>query len=200
MKALLYKDLLVLWKQMKFVLLMVAVFCLMPNTGFSLNTFFVAYAGILVPVTLFAYDERAKWDSLAAMMPFTTTDLVLSRYLFSWAATGYAVLFYLAGQAFFRGGITAQSLMILEIIVAILLAAQAVYFPILFRLGSEKGRMLMIVVIIGIMVVVALVAAVLERLAISPSPVLFLVILLAALALCVGSVKVSVKQYEQRVW
>ena len=57
MKALLYKDLCVLWKQMKFVIFMVAIFCLMPDTGFSLNTFFVAYAGLIIPVTLFAYDE-----------------------------------------------------------------------------------------------------------------------------------------------
>ena len=31
MKALLYKDFLVLWKQMKFVIFMVAIFCLLPN-------------------------------------------------------------------------------------------------------------------------------------------------------------------------
>lgn len=200
MKGLLYKDLLVLWKQMKFIILMVAIFCAMPYTGFSLNTFFVAYAGLLVPVTLFAYDERAKWDSLAVMMPFSTKALVLSRYVFAWLATGYAVLCYLLGEAFFRGGITLESLAILGVIVALLLVVQAIYFPILFRLGAEKGRMVMMLVIIGIMVLAAVVTAVLEALDLAPSGFLMAVCVLAAAALCMGSVKVSVKQYEQRVW
>ena len=200
MKALLYKDLLVLWKQMKFVLFMVAVFCMMPDTGLSLNTFFVAYAGIMVPATLFAYDERAKWDALAAMMPFSTQDIVLSRYVFAWLATTYAVVWYLLGYVLLRGGLTGESLVVLGAVLALLLAIQAIYFPILFRLGAEKGRMLLFCVIIGLMVLVSLATAVLEKLAIAPSPVLFLCCFLAAVALCVGSVKVSVKQYEQRVW
>ena len=200
MKALLYKDFYVLWKQMKFVLFMVAIFCLMPDTGFSLNTFFVAYAGMLVPATLFAYDERAKWDSLAVMMPFSIRDLVLSRYVFAWLATAYAVFWYLLGYALFRGGITKESLVVLGVILALLLVVQSIYFPILFRLGSEKGRMLLFVVIVGIMVLVAAVTAVLERLAIPPSPVLFLACFLVAFGLCLASVKVSMKQYTQRIW
>lgn len=201
MKGLLYKDLLVLWKQMKFIIFMVAIFCIAPVTeGFSLNTFFVAYAGLLIPASLFAYDERAKWDSLAGMMPFTTTELVLSRYVFAWLATGYAVLCHLLGEAFFRGGITRESLAVLGVIVAFLLVVQAIYFPILFRLGVEKGRMVMMLVILGIMVLAAAVSALLEELSITPSPVLFLGCFLAAVTMCIGSVKVSVKQYEQRVW
>ena len=200
MKALLYKDFLVLWRQMKFVVLMVAIFCLMPDMGFGLSTFFVAYAGLLVPITLFAYDERAKWDALAGMMPFSTRDLVLSRYVFAWLATLYAVLCYLIGQAIFRGGITPQPLMILGAIVALLLVIQAIYFPILFRLGAEKGRMVMMLVIIGIMVLAALVTAVLEKLSLTPSPILVIGCVLVAAALCLGSVKTSEKQYAQRVW
>ena len=69
MKALLYKDACVLWKQMKFMLVIIAVFCLLPNS-FGLNTFFVVYAGLMLPVSLMAYDERAHWDSFAAMLPY----------------------------------------------------------------------------------------------------------------------------------
>ena len=164
MKALLYKDLCVLWKQMKFMIFMVAIFCLMPDTGFSLNTFFVAYAGLIIPVTLFAYDERAKWDALAAMMPYSTRDLVLSRYIFGWLSTVFAVLCYLAGQLLFPGGHkpAGESALVLVITLAMTLVVQAVYFPILFRLGAEKGRLVMLVVIVGIMVVVSLAVNVLR--------------------------------------
>ena len=201
MKALLYKDFLVLWKQMKLVIFMVSIFCIAPSTtGFSLNTFFVAYAGMMVPATLFAYDERAKWDSLAAMMPFTTQDMVLSRYVFSWLATAYAVLCYFIGQLFFESGFPDEALITLGLTLTLLLVVQAIYFPILFRLGSEKGRMLLLLVIIGIMVLAFLGAAVLDKLAVAPSPSVTLPGLVIGAALSLASVKVSVKQYEQRIW
>ena len=81
MKALLYKDFLVLWKQMKFVIFMVAIFCLLPNLGFGLNNMWVVYAGLVIPTSLLAYDERAKWDELAAMMPYTVKSIVGSKYV-----------------------------------------------------------------------------------------------------------------------
>ena len=185
---------------MKFVIFMVAIFYMMPDTGLSLNSFFVAYSGLIIPVTLFAYDERAKWDSLAAMMPFSTKDMVLSRYVFSWLAMAYAVLCYLLGLLFFQSGLLEEALITLGLTLTLLLVVQAVYFPILFRLGAEKGRLVMMLVIIGIMVLAALGAAVLDKLAIVPSPSVTLPGLVIGAGLSLASVKVSVKQYEQRVW
>ena len=61
MKALLYKDFLVLWKQMKFVIFMVAIFCLLPNLGFGLNNMWVVYAGLVIPTSLLAYGR--SWQT-----------------------------------------------------------------------------------------------------------------------------------------
>lgn len=201
MKALLYKDLCVLWKQMKFVIVMVAVFCLMPDTGFSLNTIFVAYAGLIIPVTLFAYDERAKWDALAAMLPYSIRDLVLSRYFFGWAATGFAALCYLLGQFLTAPGHvpTKDSLLSLVLLLALVLVTQAVYFPVLFRLGSEKGRLSMTAILIGMMIVITIVIYILKDIPFFPQLLAPLGLAAAAL-LCLGSVKVSMGQYEKRKW
>lgn len=202
MKALLYKDLCVLWKQLKFVIFMVAIFCLMPDTGFNLNTFFVAYAGLIIPGTLFAYDERAKWDSLAAMMPFSTRDLVLSRYLFGWLSTAFAVLCYLAGHLLFFGGREPadESFLVLMATLTITLLVQAVYFPILFRLGAEKSRLVMLVVIVGIMVVVGAAADLLRDTPLAAPGFPVPLALIVAVLLCLASVKVAEKQYAQRKW
>lgn len=202
MKALLYKDLCVLWKQLKFVIFMVAIFCLMPDTGFNLNTFFVAYAGLIIPGTLFAYDERAKWDSLAAMMPFSTRDLVLSRYLFGWLSTAFAVLCHLVGQLLFSSGHkpAGESALILVMTLAMTLVVQAVYFPILFRLGAEKSRLVMLVVIVGIMVLVGLAADLLRDTPLAALGFPVPLVLIVAVLLCLASVKVAEKQYAQRVW
>ena len=67
MHALLYKDFRVMWKQMKAFLLLIAIFCLIPNQALNLSAFFVVYAGLMLPMSLMSYDERAKWDTFAAM-------------------------------------------------------------------------------------------------------------------------------------
>ena len=81
MHALLYKDFRVMWKQMKAFLLLIAIFCLIPNQALNLSAFFVVYAGLMLPMSLMSYDERAKWDTFAAMLPYASREIVLSRYL-----------------------------------------------------------------------------------------------------------------------
>lgn len=58
MHALLYKDFRVMWKQMKAFLLLIAIFCLIPNQALNLSAFFVVYAGLMLPMSLMSYDER----------------------------------------------------------------------------------------------------------------------------------------------
>lgn len=84
MHALLYKDFRVMWKQMKAFLLLIAIFCLIPNQALNLSAFFVVYAGLMLPMSLMSYDERAKWDTFAAMLPYASREIVLSRYLGGW--------------------------------------------------------------------------------------------------------------------
>ncbi|MFR3921142.1 MAG: ABC-2 transporter permease [Dysosmobacter welbionis] len=83
MSALLLKDYYVIFRQMKIFLLLILVFSCIPGTFYS--TFAVVYASML-PYTALAYDERSRWDQMAAMMPYSARDVVLSKYLFGWIA------------------------------------------------------------------------------------------------------------------
>ena len=38
----------------------------------------------MMPISALAYDENCKWDQLAAMMPYSVRDIVLSKYLFGY--------------------------------------------------------------------------------------------------------------------
>ena len=107
MKALLYKDACVIWGQLKILVLLVALFCLMPQL--RLNGFFLIYAGIMFPTTLMSFDERSKWDTLAGMLPYADRERVLSRYVSGWAALAFGVIFlagYLPGIWLGRSGTT----------------------------------------------------------------------------------------------
>ncbi len=202
MKALLYKDFCVLWKQMKFVIALVVILCTIPNSALNLNLFFVVYAGLLIPATLFAYDERDRWNALAAMLPYSIRTLVLSRYVFGWLFTGLAVLCNLAGKTLAAGGRPPadDDLLALLMTLTITLVVQAVYFPILFRLGPERGRLLMLMLLVGVMVTVGLSAELLRGVRLGSPMHLAVPALLAAVLLCLASVKAAQRQYARRVW
>lgn len=203
MKGLLYKDFCILWKQLKFMLLMVAIFCLVPFgdfvEGFGMGQFFMLYGGLMIPMSIMAYDERSHWNALAAMMPYSTRDLVLSRYCMGWFMAVVAFLLNLISIFFLshspRPGVQVSSLLLL---LAMLLVAQAIYFPLMFRFGVEKARMSGVIVILLFGIVVGIVAGVGGSVGnLSGLPMLSLP---AALVICLLSIKVSMKQYESHAW
>ena len=202
MKALLYKDACVLWKQMKFMLVIIAVFCLLPNS-FGLNAFFVVYPGLMLPVSLMAYDERAHWDSFAAMLPYPPRALVLSRYAAGWLLTLLAGVLYLVGALIQdQGAPLGTALGTLGWVLAVVLLCQAILFPFFFRVGTEQGRLYMIL----LSVLLLLGGVGLTSLLNVAVPAVSTLLMLApgglggALAACLASVPVAVGQYAKRTW
>ena len=202
MKALLYKDACVLWKQMKFMLVIIAVFCLLPNS-FGLNAFFVVYPGLMLPVSLMAYDERAHWDSFAAMLPYPPRALVLSRYAAGWLLTLLAGVLYLVGALIQDQGAplgTARGT--LGWVLAVVLLCQAILFPFFFRVGTEQGRLYMILLSVLLLLGGIGLTSLLNVAVPAVSTLLMLapVGLGVALAACLASVPVAVGQYAKRTW
>lgn len=202
MKALLYKDACVLWKQMKFMLVIIAVFCLLPNS-FGLNAFFVVYAGLMLPVSLMAYDERAHWDSFAAMLPYPPRALVLSRYAAGWLLTLLAGVLYLVGALIQdQGAPLGTALGTLGWVLAVVLLCQAILFPFFFRVGTEQGRLYMILLFVLLLLGGVGLTSLLNVAVPAVSTLLMLapVGLGVALAACLASVPVAVGQYAKRTW
>ncbi len=202
MKALLYKDACVLWKQMKFMLVIIAVFCLLPNS-FGLNAFFVVYPGLMLPVSLMAYDERAHWDSFAAMLPYPPRALVLSRYAAGWLLTLLAGVLYLVGALIQdQGAPLGTALGTLGWVLAVVLLCQAILFPFFFRVGTEQGRLYMILLSVLLLLGGIGLTSLLNVAVPAVSTLLMLapVGLGVALAACLASVPVAVGRYAKRTW
>ena len=202
MKALLYKDACVLWKQMKFMLVIIAVFCLLPNS-FGLNAFFVVYPGLMLPVSLMAYDERAHWDSFAAMLPYPPRALVLSRYAAGWLLTLVAGVLYLVGALIQdQGAPLGTALGTLGWVRAGGRLCQAILFPFFFRVGTEQGRLYMILLSVLLLLGGVGLTSLLNVAVPAVSTLLMLapVGLGVALAACLASVPVAVGQYAKRTW
>ena len=147
MKALIQKDVYVLWKQMRIFLLVMLI--VMVGNG-SFGSVFVVIWCSMLPYTALAYDERCKWDQMAAMMPYSPRDLVLSKYVLGWLCAGAASAVVLAVQAIIRvlhlpmaTGTPLAALMSFCASAGVL----AVTLPVMIRFSVERGRMVMFLVI-----------------------------------------------------
>ena len=148
MKALLMKDCYVLWKQIRLFVIILLVFCLFNG---SFGSLFVVIWSAMMPYTAMAYDERSKWNQLAAMMPYSVRDIVLSKYALGWLLMVCALVLCLVVQTLARiagSGLdaVAPSGYLLGLLAGILILN--ITLPLFFRFGVEKGRLTMFLLII----------------------------------------------------
>ncbi len=203
MKGLLLKDYYTLFKQARIFILLILVFAVLP--GDSMTGFAVVYAAML-PITALAYDERAKWDSLAAMMPYSVRNIVFSKYLLGYI--GIIAAGILASAAKLANSIvqhtaadpeTYPSILIIACVAAFVLALN---LPIMFKFGVERGRIAFFVAI----AVAAVGAAAVGKEAMSALSAfkvdlitILLVSVIATLAINIISVLLSFRFYKRRI-
>lgn len=145
MKALLRKDFYVLWTGMKTLILLIVVFSFVP-VGFQ-NSFAVLYAAML-PYSALAYDERSRWDQMALSMPYSSRDIVRSKYVLGWLSAGGA--FLLAALAQLVLGLFSKASMPVSFLFISFcgsITIMAITLPLMFRFGVEKARFAMILLI-----------------------------------------------------
>ena len=200
MKALILKDIYVIWRQMKYFLVMILLFSALPS-GFN-NAFAVIYTSML-PYTALAYDERSKWDQLAAMMPYSTRDMVLGKHACGWRCIGAAAV--LSGLLQMALSLVVDRVFLPGVMVLSVLGAVcilAISLPLMFRMGVEKGRLAMFLVIFLVCGAAGAIAHIAESVGSGTvfafqGPVLG-VTLLAALVLTAVSVPLSMRFYAKR--
>ena len=104
--------------------------------------------GAVLPMTAIAYDERSKWNELAAMMPYSKFDLIFSKYLLGYICMFGAAVLAFVGQIIGKNtGILVIDDNLNVLLFAIMggLIFIAINTPILFKFGSEKGRFVFII-------------------------------------------------------
>jgi hypothetical protein len=144
MKALIRKDL-YLFRQVWLFLIIIVVFAVIPNS--SMSVFATVYAA-MIPYMTIAFDEQSKWDQLAAMMPYSILNLVLSKFLM-----GYALIVCAAVLSLLAGLVWSTASPLMPLLGACVgLVMMAITMPLIFWLGVEKGRMLFILLIVAVAV------------------------------------------------
>ena len=195
MRALMLKDIYVLLRQLKLFVIVMVIFAL----AFQENaiSFIIFYAAMLT-VSSMAYDEQSKWPQLAMMLPYSIRDIVLSKYLLGWLMIGGMTLLSML-QIF----IDIEYVWVSLVVACVAMSFMAVILPLVFWLGTEKGRMLMIAMMAAVFGVVSAIGYISIVYGLNLPTDNYIVLLIACLfgvvLLNAGSVMLSIKLYKRRL-
>lgn len=151
MKALLYKDFLAAKKYLRMLFVMDLIFVAVSIFGSSKAPFLTIFPLVMCAPTvtsLISYDERFHFDRSCEYMPVSRKTQVDEKYLL---ALGYvAVIFLLCALGVFRRfPAGAERTLLLTAMAAAGLLPVAVLLPVIFKVGSEKGRIFYYVIYFG---------------------------------------------------
>ena len=116
----------------------------------NFGTTYAIMMAMSIPLNSIAYDEKSKWDRYAAMLPYKPGQLVWTKYLLAYLFTVLAEAIVLLGSVI-RGRIshepsTPEDLLSFSVLLlGVMPVMIAAVLPPLYRFGSEKGRLVMLV-------------------------------------------------------
>ncbi len=202
MKGLLLKDYYTLLKQLKLYLVFIVILSLIPEM--NLSRIASIYAAML-PITAIAFDERSKWDQLAAMMPYSKRDLVLSKYLIGYVGVVFCCLLSFGIQGVIslvtKQPVTSELALTIVVTACVALILLAINLPFMFRLGVERGR-IVFMVLIAVTVFVGMMSAESAKQVLATStitPIMLLIISgFAALVVNIASMLISFRIYQNK--
>lgn len=144
MIGLLKKDGLVLIRAMRWMVLFIAVFLFLPG----MQAFGVIYLSILT-ITTISYDEQAKWDVMARMMPYSPFEVVFEKYLFGYlsgliGAVGGTIA-VLITALFQKAPFSGEELLGIVLTFLVGQLFLGINLPLIFRFGAAKTRVVTLV-------------------------------------------------------
>ena len=145
MRGLLYKDFINLRQQGRYYVMIVGIWAAISVMNKNPEFFggLMAMFSILMPLTAYAYDEKAGWDNYALTMPVTRRKLVVARYVFGLIVLSVSAVLTLAVCLAENMELT-EILELIVILGSISMICMAFTFPVVLRFGAEKARTVMI--------------------------------------------------------
>ena len=158
MKGLLYKDIVVLKKQISTLLIFVVVyggFCVAGVFDFSIIGALIAVFGLTIPMSSVALDDTSHWDRYAAATPVGRKGIVAGKYLFTLLVI---LVSGLAGTVIMLGlslaGLSdtppVELVGISLSCATVTLLLDAILLPFLLKYGAEKARMISMVLFVSV--------------------------------------------------
>ena len=202
MKGLFLKDFYVAKKNLRTFLIMILAFSLGSLAAKDSGNFFLCYGIVMMPgitMSLISYDERYHWDVYAGAMPLSREQMVTEKYLLHlgmvlvWLPVLLLLQHFQQVPAF--GG-SPLALLVAGLNLGLLLPG--ILLPIIFALGTEKGRAGYYVVLFGGMILATVSEKLTSLTGYVPEAVESIVMILLPAAVYVLSWRIAIRLYEKR--
>ena len=202
MKGLLLKDIYVAKKNLRTFLVMILAFSLGSLAVRDSGNFFLCYGIVMMPgitMSLISYDERYHWDTYAGAMPLNREQMVTEKYLLHlgmvlvWLPVLLVLQHFQQVPAF--GG-SPLTLLVAGLNLGLLLPG--ILLPIIFALGTEKGRAGYYVVLFGGMILATVSEELTSLTGYVPEAMAGIVLILLPAAVYVLSWRIAIRLYKQR--
>ena len=202
MKGLLLKDIYVAKKNLRTFLVMILAFSLGSLAVRDSGNFFLCYGIVMMPgitMSLISYDERYHWDTYAGAMPLNREQMVTEKYLLHLGMVLVWLPVLLLLQRFQQvpafGG-SPLTLLVAGLNLGLLLPG--ILLPIIFALGTEKGRAGYYVVLFGGMILATVSEELTSLTGYVPEAMAGIVLILLPAAVYVLSWRIAIRLYEKR--
>ena len=202
MKGLFLKDFYVAKKNLRTFLIMILAFSLGSLAARENGNFFLCYGIVMMPgitMSLISYDERYHWDSYTGAMPLSREQLVTEKYLLHLGMVLVWLPVLLLFQRFQQvpafGG-APLALLVAGLNLGLLLPG--ILLPIIFALGTEKGRAGYYVVLFGGMILATVSEELTSLTGYVPEAMAGIVLILLPAAVYGISWRIAIRLYKQR--
>ena len=184
------------------VLIMILAFSLGSLAVKDSGNFFLCYGIVLMPgitMSLISYDERYRWDMYAGAMPLNREQMVTEKYLLHlgmvlvWLPVLLVLQHFQQVPAF--GG-SPLTLLVAGLNLGLLLPG--ILLPIIFALGTEKGRAGYYVVLFGGMILATVSEELTSLTGYVPEAVSGSLLALLPAVVYVLSWRIAIRLYEKR--
>ena len=202
MKGLLLKDIYVAKKNLRTFLVMILAFSLGSLAVRDSGNFFLCYGIVLMPgitMSLISYDERYHWDTYAGVMPLNREQMVTEKYLLHlgmvlvWLPVLLLLQHFQQVPAF--GG-SPLTLLVAGLNLGLLLPG--LLLPIIFAVGTEKGRAGYYVVLFGGMILATVSEELTSLTGYVPEAVSACLLVLLPAVVYILSWQIAIRLYEKR--
>lgn len=162
MLGLIFKDIYEIKKQIRIyaMIMLVYVFFSVMSNNLSFLSFIALFANLGIVFSALAYDEKCNWEKYCRVLPVSYQNMILVRYI-EIAVINTALFVILLPVSIFMKDTNDNFLMVVSIMAATLSAGMiimAILLPIIYKLGVEKARIIMFVIVFIPVIIITLFA------------------------------------------
>lgn len=160
MLGLIKKDFLMMRGNLRFLLVILVVFCIVSFTGNGNYSFIPSFISVMLLMSTFSYDEYNQWDLYAITLPGGRKNVIYAKYVSSVLLILLCSVLssvYSLGIGLVKANISLEEVLFIPLgtFFAILFFL-AIILPIIFKFGVEKGRIGLFVIVFGFTGIVSL--------------------------------------------